>query len=196
MAHTAPPSSSRRGLELAFGFVLLLVGALVAVVAVVALHHPSSQQAASASEPKRSTGAVSSGTAAPRTTAPSSPAATGSAASSDTTAGAAAPATSAPLTPSTAGSGKLPLIVLNNTSTTPGSVAAGRFSQAGWTVTDVSTFDGAILSTAAYYDPNVAGAEGAATELQREFPAIQRVKPKFDGLPQGPIVVVLTSDYS
>jgi hypothetical protein len=95
-----------------------------------------------------------------------------------------------------AGSGKLPLIVLNNTSNTSAGVAADRFSQAGWTVTDTSTFEGDILSTAAYYDPNVAGAQAAATELQQEFPAIHRVKPKFDGLPDGPIVVVLTSDYS
>ena len=88
------------------------------------------------------------------------------------------------------------MIVLNNTSATPASVAADRFRQAGWTVSDVSTFYGDILSTAAYYDPNVAGANSAATELQQEFPAIHRVKPKFDGLPAGPIVVVLTSDYS
>jgi len=94
------------------------------------------------------------------------------------------------------GSGKLPLIVLNNTSDTPAGVAADRFRQAGWTVTDISTFEGAILSTAAYYDPNVSGADSAAKELQQQFPAIHRVKPKFDGLPEGPIVVVLTSDYS
>jgi hypothetical protein len=97
---------------------------------------------------------------------------------------------------SASGGGKLPLIVLNNTSQTPGSVAADRFEKAGWTVTDISTFSGGILSTAAYYDPDVAGAAAAAEELQREFPAIHRVKQKFQGLPEGPIVVVLTGDYS
>ena len=174
MAHTAPPTSSRRWLELGFGFVLLLVGALVAVVAVLALNHPHGQQAASAAEPLRSSTAP----------APKHP--------SSSTGRPGTPASSTP--PATAG--KLPLIVLNNTSNTPASVAADRFRQQGWSVTDVSTFEGDILSTAAYFDPNVAGAEAAATELQREFPAIQRVKPKFDGLPDGPIVVVLTSDYS
>ena len=141
----------------------------------LALNHPHGQQAASAAEPPRSS-------TAPASKHPSSP--TGR--SSESAASAAPPAAT----------GKLPLVVLNNTSDTPASVAADRFRQQGWSVTDTSTFEGDILSTAAYFDPDVPGAETAATELQREFPAIQRVKPKFDGLPDGPIVVILTSDYS
>ena len=39
-------------------------------------------------------------------------------------------------------------------------------------------------------------AKGAAEELQNEYPTIQRVEPKFDGLVSGPVVVVLTPDYS
>lgn len=164
---------------------LLLVGGLVAVVAVVALHHPQGPQAASASVPTRDTSSARS--VAPSSSAPRSPTHTPSTSP---------PSSPAPTSSAPSAAGKLPLIVLNNTSATPGSVAASRFSQAGWTVSDVSTFEGDILSTAAYYDPAIAGAQQAAQELQREFPAIQRVKPKFDGLPQGPIVVVLTSDYS
>lgn len=106
------------------------------------------------------------------------------------------PITSTPTT-STAGSGRLALVVLNNTDQSSATaVAAERFRQGGWTVTDTSTFNGAILSTAAYYDPSVSGAQAAAEALQTQFPAIQRVKEKFSGLPSGPIVVVLTSDYS
>jgi len=187
VAHTAPPTHTRRRVELAFGVLLLLVGVSVAAIAVLALNHPAADQAA-ASVTRHTAGAssnpVSPSNPVSSVTSPVSPASTPAASSSADANG------------SVAGSGKLPLIVLNNTSNTPASVAADRFQQAGWTVTDTSTFDGDILSTAAYYDPNVSGADAAAAELQREFPAIHRVKPKFDGLPDGPIVVVLTSDYS
>ncbi|MFL6161296.1 MAG: LytR C-terminal domain-containing protein [Jatrophihabitantaceae bacterium] len=183
MAHIAPPAPSRRRLEFGFGVLLLLIGSLVAVLAVVALDHPPAQQAnASETYPVDNSARVP-GSASVSATPP----ATGTATPSESNA---SPSNSA------AGSGKLPLIVLNNTSDTPAGVAADRFRNAGWTVTDISTFDGDILSTAAYFDPEVAGASAAATELQREFPAIQRVKPKFQGLPEGPVVVVLTSDYS
>lgn len=192
MAHTAPPTPIRRRLELVFGVVLLLVGVSVAAIAVLALHHPASQQAAASENQHLATTPNNPGSTA--TSSASTPASSGS---SDSTASdnSTASGNSAGGS-SVAGSGKLPLIVLNNTSNTPASVAADRFRQSGWTVTDISTFEGAILSTAAYYDPNVSGAQSAATELQREFPAIHRVKPKFDGLPDGPVVVVLTSDYS
>jgi hypothetical protein len=42
----------------------------------------------------------------------------------------------------------------------------------------------------------VAGAQASAQALRAQFPAIKRVEPKFGSLPAGPIVVVLTSDYS
>ncbi len=186
MAHTAPPTPTRRRLELAFGVLLLLVGASVAAIAVLALNHPAGDQAA-ASVTRRPAGTSS--TAGSPTSKPTTARPTATASSTE-------PAGSPSGTGSVAGSGKLPLIVLNNTSDTPASVAADRFRQAGWTVTGISTFTGGILSTAAYYDPDVSGASAAATELQQEFPAIHRVKPKFQGLPEGPIVVVLTNDYS
>ncbi|MDQ2837830.1 MAG: LytR C-terminal domain-containing protein [Actinomycetota bacterium] len=162
----------------------------MAVVAVLALNHPKGHLAANASEPRTSASSptASASSSKPKTSAPkSSP--TNSPSNTPN------PSPTSPST-STAGSGKLPLVVLNNTSTTTASTAADRFRQGGWTVTDTSTFAGSILSTAAYYDPNVPGAQQAAEALQRQFPAIVRVKEKFDGLPQGPIVIVLTSDYS
>jgi hypothetical protein len=93
--------------------------------------------------------------------------------------------------------GSLPLVVLNNT-TTPNLArdAAQRFEAAGWTVTSYDeNYHNDILSTAAYYDPSVEGAKEAATALQKQFPTIKRVVPKFEGLPDGPVVVVLTTDY-
>jgi hypothetical protein len=89
------------------------------------------------------------------------------------------------------------LIVLNNTSASyVAEVAAGRFRQGGWTVTSTGRLPGEIVSTVAYYDPEVSGAHKAAQDLAAQYPEIQRVRPRFAELPQGPIVVVLTSDYS
>jgi LytR cell envelope-related transcriptional attenuator len=112
-------------------------------------------------------------------------------------------ASAAPVAPGTAaaasdtGSPATPLIVLDNTGRPAvAHGAARRFEQAGWTVADTGTFDGDILSTAAYYDPAVDGAQAAADALKAQFPVIQRVRPRFDGLPRGPIVVVLSYDYS
>ncbi len=48
----------------------------------------------------------------------------------------------------------------------------------------------------AYYDPSDPADEQAALQLQQQFPAIKRVREKFAELPAGPIVVVLTTDYS
>lgn len=168
---------------------MLLVGAGLVVVTVVALNHPSGRQAASASTPTRPTTSTSSTSASPTPTRTSSqPPATTPATTS------AAPTTSA--SSSSPGVAKLPLIVLNNASSTPGSVAAQRFEAGGWTVSDVSTFSGDILNTAVYYDPNVPGSQAAGQALQQQFPVIKRVKAKFDGLPAGPLVVILDSDYS
>ncbi|HEX4727181.1 MAG TPA: LytR C-terminal domain-containing protein [Jatrophihabitans sp.] len=157
------------------GVLLVLVGVAVAALAVTALNHPDGRLAARASQSISSSSAASHSASSPAASPTHSQVS----------------ATSSP-----AGSGRLPLIVLNNTSQVSASTAAQRFEQGGWTVTDTSTFDGSILSTAVYYDPAVSGAQAAAEALQQQFPAIKRVKERFDGLPAGPIVVVLTSDYS
>ncbi len=157
------------------GVLLVVVGVAVAALAVAALNHPDGRLAAKASQ------SISSSSVASRPASSPKPSPSHSQVS----------ASSSP-----AGSGRLPLVVLNNTSQISASAAAQRFEQGGWTVTDTNTFDGSILSTAVYYDPNVSGAQATAEALQQQFPAIKRVKEKFDGLPAGPIVVVLTSDYS
>ena len=177
MAHTAPPSGPRRRLEPILGALLVVVGIAVAGLAVTALNHPNGRLATRASQSISSSSAASHPASSPKPSA--TPSHSQLSASS-----------------SPAGSGRLPLIVLNNTSQVSASAAAQRFEQGGWTVTDTSTFDGSILSTAVYYDPGVSGAQAAAAALQQQFPAIKRIKEKFDGLPAGPIIVVLTSDYS
>jgi LytR cell envelope-related transcriptional attenuator len=91
----------------------------------------------------------------------------------------------------------VPIIVLNNT-TVPGLAkqAAQRFEGGGWTVTRFDNYQNDIVSTCAYYDPSADGAEAAAKALRKQFPAIKRVKERFPELPTGPVVVVLTPDYS
>jgi LytR cell envelope-related transcriptional attenuator len=91
----------------------------------------------------------------------------------------------------------VPLIVLNNT-TIHGLAqsAAQRFEDGGWTVTRFDNYQNDIVSTCAYYDPSDPKAKPAAEALRAQYPTIKRVEPKFPELPSGPVVVVLTPDYS
>jgi hypothetical protein len=93
----------------------------------------------------------------------------------------------------------VPLIVLNDTATSGlAKGAAQRFRGGGWTVTRADNLPAGItdiLSTVDYYDPAVPEAQSAAEALQRQFPTIKRVVPRFAQLPSGPVVVVLTPDY-
>jgi LytR cell envelope-related transcriptional attenuator len=93
--------------------------------------------------------------------------------------------------------------VLNNTSTANlAQQAAQRFESGGWTITMYGDYQNDISSTCAYYDPAQPGAKAAAEALQAQYPEIKRVEPRFtpdagsQPLPTGPVVVVLTSDYS
>ena len=167
------------------GIAVALLGVVVLVVAIIALRHPQGHTAragAPTSSPTRNTVTArpASSSAAPSTPAPSTPS---------------SPSTSA--SPSVPAGGKVPLIVLNQTSTIGLAAKAGATFQAGgWTVTSVGSLRNDVISTTAYYDPTVAGAQAAAEALQVQFPAVKRVLPKFAELPAGPIVVVLTSDYA
>ena len=159
---------------------------VVLVVAIVALRHPGSRSrvatAGSLTHPVTSSAAQTSAQASAQTSAHSSAAPT-------TSARATTPAHSVPA--------KLPLVVLNNTTTNGlATQAAATFRAGGWTVTDIGNLSNDIISTCAYYDPSVAGAQASAEALRAQFPAIKRVVPKFASLPAGPIVVVLTSDYA
>jgi hypothetical protein len=155
---------------------LAALGVAVLVIAVIALRHPGNRSATAGSITRKSTAPApksSPATTPVRTTAP--------------------PArTTAPPAPA-----RLPLVVLNNTSTLSlAQLAASRFEAGGWTVSSTGNLSNDIISTCAYYDPSISGAQAAATALRTQFPAIKRIQPKFAELPAGPIVVVLTSDYA
>ena len=175
MTSRVPSPPPRRRYDRVGGTVLAVIGVAVAAVAVIALRHPNGRQARPVSLP---TTATVTATPTPSSGAPSGQSST-------------------PGSTGSAGTHAVPLIVLNNTSTVGlGETSRQRFEAAGWTVTSVGTISNDIISTCAYYDPSDPANEQAASRLQQEFPAIKRVREKFPELPAGPIVVVLTTDYS
>jgi len=162
---------------------VVCLGLAVLTVAIIALREPNGHVAAnrSASSVGKQSSATSSSSARP-----SSSAATGR--------------SSAPHradSHSSVTAKAVPLVVLNNTMVSGlAKQAANTFESGGWTVTRYGNYQNDILSTCAYYDPSISGSRAAAKALQRQFPAIKRVEPRFAELPSGPVVVVLTPDYS
>jgi LytR cell envelope-related transcriptional attenuator len=163
---------------------VICLGIAVLVVAIIALHEPNghvSAQVGSSSVGKKTT------TPAKPTSSARKPSRSSQPRNGDTKSSGAA-----------SGAVKdVPLIVLNNTTVTGlAKQAAERFEQGGWTVTRFANYQNDIASTCAYYDPAAAGAKAAAKALQRQYPTIKRIKERFAELPSGPVVVVLTPDYS
>jgi hypothetical protein len=186
MVHLAPLPPWRRRAQRIVGSLLAVLGVVVLVIAIIALRQPNGHQAALHTSAVADSSSTGSSAPAPSSTPPTSPSSSSPAAPTSTTP-----------TVSTDPLKAIPLIVLNNTNKTGlADTAAGRFRAGGWTVTSTGNLVNTIASTVAYYDPSVADAQAAATALQAQFPAIKRVVAKFSGLPAGPIIVVLTSDYS
>jgi hypothetical protein len=159
------------------GIVVVCLGIAVLVVAIIALRQPNGHVAAS--------GDSSNVAQQSRTSTP--PATSSNSATSGTSTTA----------PPAAQLKSVPLIVLNNSSVVGlATQASQQFESGGWKVTAVDNLQNDILSSCAYYDPSATNAKAAAQALQRQFPHIKRVEPKFPELPSGPVVVVLTSDYS
>lgn len=167
---------------------VIVLGVVVAVVAVIALREPNGHVSSAGSkvDTPRTTPAASqsSSRAAPKSSTPATHSSSPSSGASSTSAGALK---------------SVPLVVLNNT-TTEGlaAEAAQRFRDGGWTVTTYGNYQNDILSTCAYYDPSVPNAQAAAQALQTQFPTIKRIEPQFSELSSynSPIVVILTPDYS
>lgn len=172
------------------GIALAVLGVVVLVVAIVAISEPK-QTDSSAAVQRSSTAKITTRTAAPPTKSASksrSSAPPAAASSSQRPSSSPSPAADARA---------VPLVVLNNTTTAGLAKTAGaRFRAAGWTVTDTGNLRNEIVSTCAYYDPSDPKAKTAAQALQQEFPTIKRVVQKFAELPAGPVVVVLTPDYT
>jgi len=189
MAHLAPPTGRHRYRQQLLGLALLLVGISMALLAITGLTHPrlrpaTLSPAASGSARPSSAGKAGAGTVL----SPSAQA---------TAAGEAGHGADADAASIGSFSGLAPIVVLQNAGDPElARSAAASFAAGGWAVTETGTFDGSILSTVAYYDPAVQGARAAAEFLHAHFAGIARVRPKFAGLPRGPIVVIVTNDYS
>ena len=88
---------------------------------------------------------------------------------------------------------KIPVTVLNN-SRRQGLAhrAAAQVSSKGWPIKQIGNFTGRIRVSTAYYAP---GQAEEAHLLARDFPAIQRVLPRFDGLPGSGLTLVVTREW-
>ena len=85
---------------------------------------------------------------------------------------------------------KIPVTVLNNSRRQGlAARAAGQLSSGGWPIRSVGNFTGRIAESTAYYAP---GEEAAARALAHQFSAIQRVLPRFRGLPGSGLTLVVT----
>lgn len=95
--------------------------------------------------------------------------------------------------PRPAAAPKIALTVLNN-SNVDGLArrAAAKYRAKGWPIKLEGSFRGRIPVTTVYYAP---GQQASAVLLQKEFPAIERVRPRFATLPGSGLTVVLTRDY-
>lgn len=175
----------RRRRERIIGILIAVLGVAVLVIAFIALRNPQHSATAAGTDTHQST------------TRPS-PSPSSSPSSSSTTSSASTSRSGASSSGTPSATGSKPLIVLNQT-TTPGLAqqAAARFERGGWRVTSSQDgYQNDVITTTAYYDPAVAGAKRAALALQRQFATIHRVAERFTQLPAGPVVVVLTTDYS
>jgi hypothetical protein len=88
--------------------------------------------------------------------------------------------------------------VLNNSRISRlGERVASQAERRGWTVAQVGNFAGRIPVTTIYFNPGDAAGKRAAQEFAAEFPAVQRVFPRYVGLPPTPagIVLVVTRDW-
>jgi hypothetical protein len=184
-----------------------LVGALLAVAGVALLviglitlrghspddkHPPGAAPGPSSSAPHSTTASATPTASSPAT--PSTPATSGG----PTTAG---PTTASPpphTTPAPPPAARAPLTVLNNSKVHGlAERVADEARGKGWPVSLVGNFAGRLPVTTIYFTPGDSGGEKAARQFASEFPAVDRVLPRYDGLPPTPagIVLVVTRDW-
>jgi hypothetical protein len=195
------PASSRL-----VGALLAVAGVALLVIGLITLRgHSPDQNRPPGAAPGPSSSASRSTTASPTpSSAPATP--SGTTTANPTTAN---PTTADPTTanPTSAGpttapapppAARAPLTVLNNSKVhglaeRVADEARGR----GWPVSLVGNFAGRLPVTTIYFTPGDSAGEKAARQFASEFPAVDRVLPRYDGLPPTPagIVLVVTRDW-
>ena len=88
-----------------------------------------------------------------------------------------------------------PAVTVLNNSRRPGLAArvADEVRARGWPIRQTGNFRGRVAVTTAYYAP---GQRGAAEQLARAFGQVQRVAPRFAGLPGSGLTLVVTRTWS
>jgi hypothetical protein len=87
----------------------------------------------------------------------------------------------------------LPVYVLNQTTRRDLAAAVAEdIESAGWSIAKVSWWRGVVPSTTVYYPP---GYESAAEALSAAFPAMDRVRPAVDPMPDDALTVILCKEY-
>lgn len=88
---------------------------------------------------------------------------------------------------------KLPVTVLNNSRRSGlAHRAAAQVANGGWPIRLIGNFTGRIPVSTVYYAP---GQARVAAALARQFPAVQRVEPRFRGLPGSGLTLVVTREW-
>jgi hypothetical protein len=88
---------------------------------------------------------------------------------------------------------RAPLTVLNNSTRYHlARRAADQIAAGGWSIKMVGNFTGRIPVSTVYYAP---GQAQAAQALAAQFPAVQRVHPRFEGLPGSGLTLVVTREW-
>jgi hypothetical protein len=107
------------------------------------------------------------------------------------------PSRTAPVEPppatATAAVAKVPVTVLNNSRRSGlASRAAGQLQHGGWPIAQVGNFRGRLPVSTLYY---ATGQADTAKALARQFAAVQRVRPRFSGLPGSGLTLVVTREW-
>lgn len=176
------------------GAVLAVAGVALLVVGVLALNADDPGTPGAAPAPT----AFATPTGAPTPTASPLPSPTTTAPPTTVRPTTAAPTTPAPTTARPAPP-RAPLTVLNNSTISGlGDRAAAAAQRRGWRVAQVGNFAGRLPVTTVYFTPGRAAEERAARQFADEFPQVQQVLPRYEGLPPTPagIVLVVTRDWT
>ena len=89
--------------------------------------------------------------------------------------------------------GKLPVTVLNNSRRTGlAHRAAAQVAGGGWPIRQIGNFTGRIAVSTVYYAP---GQKRVAGAFAHQFSAVQRVLPRFHGLPGSGLTLVVTREW-
>jgi hypothetical protein len=88
---------------------------------------------------------------------------------------------------------KAPVTVLNNSRRTGlAHRAAAQVANGGWQIKQIGNFTGRIRISTVYYAP---GQAAVAHKFAHQFSAVQRVLPRFRGLPGSGLTLVVTREW-